>query len=179
MKCAAFFRNVNLGRANNPTKVQLESAFVAAGASSAVSFLTNGNVVFTVGTEAQARKVVASACETLKTQYGLKEPAYVRSIGDLAKLVASDPFVSIEREKVYQCCISFLHSKLISRPKAPLESTRRDIKVLRIKSGEAFSVTRKVGGTPGNATAFLEKLLKVPVTTRNWNTVVRIVEKHA
>jgi uncharacterized protein (DUF1697 family) len=75
VKFAAFFRNVNLGRPNNPTKVQLESAFVAAGASSAASFLTNGNIAFTAGTEARARKVVASACEMLKTECGLKEPA--------------------------------------------------------------------------------------------------------
>ncbi len=102
MKCVAFFRNVNLGRPNNPTKGQLESAFMAAGASSAVSFLTNGTVVFDVSSEARTRKLVARACKALKTECGLEEPAHVRSIGYLAEIVTSNPFAS-ERGHVYQC----------------------------------------------------------------------------
>ena len=42
MKHAAFFRNLNLGRPNCPTRAQFEAAFVAAGAGFASSLLTNG-----------------------------------------------------------------------------------------------------------------------------------------
>ena len=42
-----------------------------------------------------------------------------------------------------------------------------------------FSVVRVVGRSPGSPNAFLEKLLGLPATTRVWNTVVRLVDKHA
>jgi uncharacterized protein (DUF1697 family) len=179
MKYAAFFRNLNLGRRNCPTKAQFEEAFVAAGATSAHSFLTNGTMVFAVGSIHGARRVFAGACEVLRSTCVLEEPGYIRSVEYLAELVALDPFSAVERDSVYECCASFLHPR--SRPLAelPLESRRRDVQVLRSTGSEALSISRKIGNTPGSPNAFLERLLGLPVTTRSWNTVVRLVRKHA
>jgi len=39
-------------------------------------------------------------------------------------------------------------------------------------------VSRIIGRSQGSPNAFLEKLLGLPTTTRAWNTVVRLVDKH-
>ncbi|HJV95514.1 MAG TPA: DUF1697 domain-containing protein [Albitalea sp.] len=179
MKYVAFFRNLNLGRPNCPTKTQLEEAFMAAGAESASSFLVNGTLVYSVKAGTRARKVLAQACATLRVGCGLAEPAYVRTLAHLAELVALDPFAGVERGSVYECCASFLHSDSVELPAAPFQSRRGDVEVLRLTGGEAFCVSRKIGNTPGSPNAFLEKLLGSPVTTRSWNTVLRLVHKHA
>jgi uncharacterized protein (DUF1697 family) len=179
VKYAAFFRNVNLGRPNCPTKVQIEKAFSSAGAELASSFLTNGTIVFSVAANTRARNVLAAAHRTLTIECGLKEPAYVRTVNYLAELVSLDPFASVERSGVYECCISFLPPEDFVLPAAPLESKRRDVEVLRITDGEALSVSRKIGNSPGSPNAFLEKVIGSPVTTRAWNTVVRLVQQHA
>jgi uncharacterized protein (DUF1697 family) len=178
MKHAAFFRNVNLGRPNCPTKVQLEAAFVSAGAESAVSFLTNGTIVFAVAAGIEPHDVLAAAHRTLQIECGLREPAYIRSVDYLAEFVALDPFASIERSSIHERCVSFLPQG-IALPALPLESRRGDVEVFRGTGTEAWSLSRKVGNTPGSPNAFLEKLLGQPVTTRAWNTVVRLVERHA
>jgi uncharacterized protein (DUF1697 family) len=179
VKYAAFFRNLNLGRPNCPTKAQLEGAFVAAGAQSAASFLTNGTVVFSVRPSTRARKVLAGACQALQIECGLKEPAFVRTVDYLAELVALDPFASVDLGSADQFCVSFLASEGPALPVTPLESKRRDVEILRFTDAEALSVSRKVGNTAGSPNAFLERLLGSPATTRNWNTVVRLVQKHA
>lgn len=179
MKYAAFFRNVNLGRPRCPSKAQFEGAFLAAGAESAASFLTNGTLVYTVRSGTRARKVLAGACEALQSECGLEEPAYVRTVDYLAELVALDPFASVDRSSAYQCCVSFLDSKSAALPAVPLQSKRRDVEILRLTDAEALSVSRKIGNTAGSPNAFLEKLLGSLTTTRNWNTVVRLVKKHA
>ncbi|HEV2682001.1 MAG TPA: DUF1697 domain-containing protein [Rhodanobacter sp.] len=179
MKYAAFFRNVNLGRPNCPTKAQLEAAFLEAGAASAASFLTNGTVVFAVAAGIAPHDVLDVAHRALQVECGLREPAYVRAVEYLAELVALDPFACIERGSVFECCVSFLPPKDISLPAMPLESRRRDVEIFRITDTEALSVSRKVGNTPGSPNAFLEKLLGSPVTTRAWNTIVRLVHRHA
>jgi uncharacterized protein (DUF1697 family) len=179
MKYAAFFRNLNLGRPNCPSRAQFEKAFVAAGAESAASFLTNGTLVFAARNKTQARKVLALASEALHAECGLKEPAYFRDLGHLAELVALDPFAAVERSSVYEVCVSFLDPKRITLPALPLVSRRGDVEVLRFTKGEALSVCRKIGNTPGSPNAFLEKLLGAPATTRAWNTVVRLVERHS
>lgn len=179
LKYAAFFRNLNLGRPNCPTKLQLETAFLAAGAESASSFLSNGTLVFSVKTSLGADKVLALACLALQAECGLKEPAYIRRVDYLAELVALDPFAAADRSSVYECCVSFLHSEIATLPAVPLESKRGDVEVLRFTSSEALSLSRKVGQSPGSPNAFLEKLFGLPATTRNWNTVVRLVAKYA
>jgi uncharacterized protein (DUF1697 family) len=179
VKYAALFRNLNLGRPNCPTKAQFEEAFVAAGAASASSFLTNGTMVFTAGSERRARKVFASACELLRGTCGLKEPGYVRTVEYLAELVARDPFCAVDSGSVYACCASFLLPRSTPLAGLPLESKRRDVLLLQSTGSEVLCVSLKIGNTPGSPNAFLENLLGSPVTTRNWNTIVRLVQRHA
>ena len=52
----AFFRNLNLGqrRSRSPTRPELLEAFERAGATDAVSFQTNGTVIFECDTDPQA-----------------------------------------------------------------------------------------------------------------------------
>ncbi len=179
-KHVAFFRNLNLGRPNCPTKVQFEEAFAAAGAASASSFLTNGTMVFTTSSGCQSQRVFNDACEILHGTCGLTEPGTVRTIDYLAQLIALTPFAEIESNSVHACCASFLHTtEGLSVAQLPLESKRRDVKVLQLTHSEVSSVSIKIGNTPGSPNAFLEKRLGVPVTTRSWNTVVRLVQKHA
>jgi uncharacterized protein (DUF1697 family) len=179
-KHIAFFRNLNLGRPHCPTKVQFEEAFTASGAVSASSFLTNGTMVFTTSSGSQSQNVFNGACEILRNTCGLKEPGFIRTIDYLTQIITLNPFAEIEPGSVYACCASFLHT-MDSFPvgRLPLESKRRDVKVLKLTDSEAFSVSIKVGNTPGSPNAFLENLLGVPVTTRSWNTIVRLVQKHA
>lgn len=178
LKYAAFFRNLNLGRPNKPTKDQLEAAFTTAGASFAQSIITTGNVVFTARSETAARKVLVKAGHTLKSVCGFEEPAHLRSVPYLAQLVVADPFATAARVDAYELCVSFLQADTLVHP-VPLNSPRQDLEIFRVTRSEAFSVVRLINNRPGNPTALLEKLLKTPVTTRNWSTVVRIVEKHA
>jgi len=178
MKYAAFFRNLNLGRPNCPGKTQLEEAFVRAGADFASSFLTNGTVVFEVSAGTTATAILVSAQRTLQLQCGLAEPAFLRSLGHLKKLMALEPFASIQRSEVHECCVSFLSPTRNMLPGIPAESRRRDVEVLRITKTEVLSVSRKIGNTPGSPNAFLEKILGEAVTTRAWNTVVRLVHRY-
>lgn len=176
-KYAAFFRNLNLGRPNCPNRTQLEAAFITAGAEDAASFLSNGTVVFSAGSNSKAVKILSLARHTLQEQCGLKEPAYMRSLAALAELAALDPFAAIVPEQVYERCVSFLHADS-AMPAAPLESKRRDVEILHFTAAEALSVSRKVGNSPGSPNAFLEQLLGLPVTTRSWNTLLRLLQKH-
>lgn len=178
MDYAVFFRNLNLGRPNCPTKLQFEAAFLAAGADRAASLLTNGTLVYEAASVDAAQRVFDAACARLNQLCGLKEPGFVRTVDYLAALVESDPFAAIDRDGVYECCVSFLHSPDVRPPVLPLASTRGDVELVALTPGEVLSVSRKLGASPGSPNAFLEKRLGSPLTTRAWNTLVRLVRKH-
>ena len=179
MRYAAFFRNLNLGRANSPNREQFEAAFLDGGASEAKSFLTNGTIAFQASGIRSAKKIVATATELMGARCGLVEPAFLREIPYLAALVDTQPFKSIDLDFVYDCYVTFLHAKAVIPRGFPQASPRGDVKFVQLTDSEVLSVSYKPGKTPGSPNAFLEKALALPVTTRAWNTVVRLVGTHA
>ena len=175
---AAFLRNVNLGRPNSPTRVQFEDAFLASGAASAASFLVNGTLVFTLASGTRPRAVAARACDALRAACGMREPVFVRSVAELQALVASDPFAGQVAEGRDACCISFLGAPRKPLPALPFATARGDLELLRADDTHVLSVSRWVGASAGSPNAWLERQLGEPATTRNWGTVVRLVEKY-
>ena len=176
---AAFLRNVNLGRPNSPTRDQFEAAFLAAGAASAASFLVNGTLVFTLAPGARPRAVAARAGEALRVACGMREPVFVRGLAELRALVASDPFVGHVAAGRDACCISFLGASRKPLPALPFTTPRGDLELLCSDDTHVLSVSRWVGASAGSPNAWLERQLGEPATTRNWRTVVRLVEKHS
>ena len=176
---AAFLRNVNLGRANSPTRAQLEAAFLAAGAASAESFQVNGTLVFTLARGTRPRALAARACEAMAASCGMREPVFVRSVDELRALVASDPFAGHVAEGRDAFCISFLAAPRKPLPELPLVTPRGDLELLRADDTHVLSVSRWIGASPGSPNAWLERTLGEPATTRNWRTVVRLVEKYS
>ena len=179
MRYAVFFRNLNLGRPRCPTRVQLETAFLEAGAIRAESFLTNGTLAFEAGSPRSAKRIVAVASRSMAASCGLEEPGFLRDIPYLAELVDAAPFESIDPRTVYDCYITFVHRDAVLPGDLPLVSPRGDVQVIRLTGTEALCVAHKFGKSPGSPNAFIEKALALPSTTRAWNTVVRLVRRYA
>lgn len=179
MLFVSFFRNVNHGRPGSPTREQLVEAFRAAGGQDVDSFLTHGNAIFSAPGEDEARTIVEAASEHLRQACGLAEPAFTRKAERLAELVQADPFKEAPRDGVHHQFISFLPEGVSQVGIMAAVSPRGDVEVFQIWDAEAFSITRLIDGRAGSPNALLERVLDVPATTRNWNTVVRIVRKVA
>jgi hypothetical protein len=85
----------------------------------------------------------------------------------------------VARDRVYECCVTFLHPKAALPPDAVRRSARGDVELVDARADAVLSLVHVVGRSPGSPNAFLEKLLGLPATTRAWNTIVRLVDKHA
>jgi len=176
MRFAAFFRNLNLGRAGSPTKAQLVAAFEAAGARDVMSVHAHGNVAFSAADVRKARAIATKASEQLRTLCGLDEPVFVRSLNYLAGLIAAKPFASAPGDGIYEQCVTFLPQDLAAMTDLPIVTARRDAEIFAFVPGEAFSVTRLVGGRPGAVNALLERRLRTRLTSRSWTTVERMAQ---
>lgn len=179
MRYAAFFRNLLLGRAGHPTRAQFIAALDAAGAREVVSLQAHGNAAFSAGSARQAAAIAGAACEDLRLRCGWRGTAHVRSMARLAELIDQQPFAAVSADGIHERCVTFLPAVPKPAPSLPIVGTRGDLEIFRFDGAEAFSVTRLVGSRPGNVNALLERLLQTPLTTRNWNTVVRVVERCA
>jgi uncharacterized protein (DUF1697 family) len=172
----AFLRNVMVGR-SGLTREALVGAFRDCGASSAESFLATGNIVFEAGA-LSARSITDCALSRLDAAHGLQEPAFVRSIASLRSLKASAPFASLAIGDIHERTITFFDELGTPLPALPLRSKRGDCEVFSLTEREALGVTWLIDGRTGNPGKLIEDLGSTRVTTRNWNTIERLLSRY-
>jgi uncharacterized protein (DUF1697 family) len=173
-RSVAFIRAVMVGR-QGLTRAALLDVFRDAGADDPVSHLTTGNVSF--GHSGSTRALQQSVESGIARILGRHEPVFVRSIAALRREVARDPFADPPFDDIYERCVTFTDVPTQSLV-LPMTTPRGDAVVFAIGARAVFSVTRQIDGRPGNPVRLIERALGRPVTTRNWNTVERIVRKH-
>jgi uncharacterized protein (DUF1697 family) len=157
------------------TRDTLLGVFCDAGADEPVSHLTTGNVSF--GCVGSSRALQKAVEQGIAGVLGRREPVFIRSIATLRRAIAQDPFADPPFADVYERCVTFTDVSATSLV-LPMTTPRRDAMVFAAGAREVFSVTRQVDGRPGNPVRLIERALGRPVTTRNWNTIERIVRKH-
>jgi uncharacterized protein (DUF1697 family) len=174
----AFFRNLNLGRPQSPTRVQLEEAFAEAGAERARSVQTNGTVVFHAATAEDAEAVLNRTLALLAPACGFAEPACVRPLAHVCNLASSPALDHVAGEDVFETCVSFACNGSVPAALAvPSRSPRGDVECVAATGTEVFCVSRVVGRTPGSPNAYLEARLGVPFTSRSPGTLRRIAAR--
>ena len=172
----AFIRAINVGGRAVVRMTDVRDAFVRAGCERVRTCIQSGNVLFeSSGSDvgAQCGRVCARITELTGTKAGMS----VRRLADLERLVKADPFTGFESDPGIKLYVAFLERKPPVRPKLPVISAREALEAFAMKSLEVFIVSRrKPNGFYGFPNNFVEKELAVPATTRNWNTVQKVLQ---
>ena len=167
----ALLRGINVGGHKPVNMEELKKLFESLKFENVKTLINSGNVAFDsdeIKTETLSKKIK----EKISTNLGYKVETFVLGIKTIEEILRLNPFRKIKKgDTAY---VTFLPSGLTA-PKLPLKSQNGDFEVLLIKNSAAFSVSRRVNGKSGYPNIFLEKTLKVPATTRNWNTINKIV----
>src|SRR5262245_53155066 len=96
MRWAGLVRNVMIGREGLHREILLDLA-AAAGAASACSHLSTGNLTFTASPE-DVDHVTERLADGIAGVLGRRELVAVRSLEEFARLVATDPFPEYDPE---------------------------------------------------------------------------------
>lgn len=171
----AFLRGVNVG-GRKPIKMKkLAAVLTAAGFRNVRTFIASGNVIFE--SSGKDPKRIGKTIEShLRQAFGHEITVFVRGVDDLRAIIKRNPFGKPKPAPDEMLFVTFLASPPPARPKLPLRSETEKMEVIALMDGAAFIVAhRKQTGWFGFPHAFAEKEFKVPTTTRNWTTVVRIV----
>jgi len=107
-----------------------------------------------------------------------KANVLVRTGVKIEALVASDPFMQIETTPQTRLYVTFFSGEVRSSLKVPYRSAEGDIRILSVSPGAAFTAIEL---SPKRGTVDLMKVIETEfgtgVTTRNWNTVLKIRKK--
>jgi uncharacterized protein (DUF1697 family) len=172
----AFLRGINVG-GNKPVKMDILKKFLEqSGFLNVKTLLASGNVVFESG-ETDVEKLVSEMEALLHNKFGFEIPVILRTTKEIQKIVDSDLFKKIQVTPETRLYITFLSEWPKSELTIPYESSDKNFKILEVVGREVVSVltvTRDRGTIDGMN--ILEKMFGRKITTRNWNTVLKILK---
>jgi len=170
---AGFVRNVMVGRNGLSADVLLELV-AKAGGHEPRSHLATGNLTFSASPK--LLEVIRAGIEdSIESVLGRREDVFIRSVASLTSAVRSDPFAEMMVDDVYERCVTFVPTEPPVSLRMPMQTPRGDVVLFACRAGGVLSITRRISGRPGQPGRFLESTMGIRVTTRNWNTIERIV----
>jgi uncharacterized protein (DUF1697 family) len=175
VRYAALLRGINVGGHKKVPMAELRKSLEDAGFRNVKTLLASGNVLFDTAKTPEA-KLAKKIEELLESSFGFEVGVIVRSVADLHGLVQSTPFRGIKVTAETRLYVTFLSEKFTSSLQVPYTSPDKSYRILSVGPREVISVltvTAKVGTT--DAMKILEKEFGKKITTRNWNTVQKLV----
>jgi uncharacterized protein (DUF1697 family) len=188
MRYAAFLRGINVG-GHKPIKMEgLRAAFVGMGMLNVRTIQTSGNVVFDspAGDDARPETLEGDLSQGLERAFGYRMEVMVRGIAVLQALVADDPFRGIPLTSETRLYVTFLPApgpggvdgERPAPAQAPTPAAPSDerITLVRTAGGEVLtSIVLQPGWGTTELMAWLAKAFGPAVTTRNWNTILKVI----
>ena len=170
----AFLRAVNVG-GRVVRMADLTKRLGALGLQDVSTFIASGNVCFTALGEpdALAKRIESELLDWL----GYPVAVMVRTWAELEALAASNPFRGVARAPDAKLYVTFLWEPPTKKVRLPRVSEKEGLRLFRITGREAFMVAERLAsGKFGVPNLPIEKELGVPATTRNWNTILRMLK---
>jgi len=172
-KYVAFLRAINVGGHTILKMADLKRMFESFGVGNVQTYIQSGNVIFEVEAE-QAGSLETRIESQLEKASGFKIKLFVRTMRELQSIVSKSPFRAGGAEIAY---VAFLNQKPDKEKGQALLSFRSEADDFAIKGREIYILRRdreKSVFSPN----FIEKTLRLPVTTRNMTTLTKIVDKY-
>ena len=166
----AFLRGINVGGHHKITMLDLKKMFEKMGMSDVQTVLASGNVLFK-SKKTVPKMVQMKVEESLKSSLGYPVTVIIRTQEQIYDLVRNAPFSAIKTDADTRLYVSFLSTP----PTTSVRINSGYFDIISTSDTEVCSVlqlNQKMGSTDGMN--ILEKHFGREITTRNWNTVVKI-----
>ena len=166
----SMLRGINLGSHNKIPMAKLRSLYESLGCVNVQTYIQSGNVVFD-SLETDRAQLAESIKAKISEVFGYSVPVFIVDAKDLEQVIQSNPFLTQRNEDPTKLHITFLQHLVSDEvvhhfvgPKSGNDEFIIDKQVVYIFCPDGYGRTKLTNN-------LFEQKLKVPATTRNWNTV--------
>ncbi|MBS1587778.1 MAG: DUF1697 domain-containing protein [Bacteroidetes bacterium] len=172
MRYVAFLRAVNVG--GRVVKMdELKGLFAMPGIKNISTYIQSGNVVFDSNAEKDTLKTKIE--NKLLKELGYEVIVFLKSFDDIRDIIKRNPYSERELDG-HDLHLSMLSGKPDKEGLAFVQDVIAPLEQIRISGTEAYIlVPSKSFGNSKLGKVNLERKLKVSSTTRNWNTMNKIL----
>ncbi len=174
MTCyALLLRGVNVGTKNSLPMAELRAMLTKIGCTNVQTYVQSGNAVF--GTKLSESALTKAIEHALEAYMGRPIATTLRTLDQMKAIVDGNPFARVATKPAY-LCVTFLSHAPTKVEVAPLHAQNWTPELFRVVGKEIYTWHPKGQGRSPLAAALGNLPLRGAVTTRNWNTVQRLVE---
>ena len=171
----AMLRAVNLGSHNRVKMDALCSLCTSLKLRDPQTYVQSGNVVFGTN-ERDLVKVSKRLADAIEREFGFRTEVIVRSTAEMGDVVARNPFAQRRGIEPGKFLVVFFSGQPGADAREKIQSIKTDGEVLYLDGRELYIYFPNGQGRSKISTAGLERILKVPGTGRNWNSVTKLLE---
>ena len=171
----SILRGINVGGRKLIKMDALRKLYEGLGFQHVRSYIQSGNVIFT-GDDVELCKLEQRISQQIEKDFGFEAPVIVLTVDKLKDIIENNPFLADPNKD-----LSFLHVTFLSStpnrfdPKA-IEAKKQKEEAF-VFSGDVVYLYCPNGYAKTKLTNnFLESVLKVRATTRNWKTTVELLK---
>ncbi|MDZ7693946.1 MAG: DUF1697 domain-containing protein [Balneolaceae bacterium] len=169
----ALLRGINVGGYRKIKMDELRTIFESMNFKKVSTYIQSGNVVFDAS-PVKTKQLADQISNQIQTSFGHDVPVIIRTAEELKSVLEDLPFQEKSGWKVY---FSFLPEHPSKNDLKKLTEHSGDIEHFKVADRTIYSLVDKTSDRkPNFSNGFIEKLVKMPCTTRNLRTVQELVK---
>jgi uncharacterized protein (DUF1697 family) len=142
------------------------------------TFIQSGNVVFTAGSKICDR-LAAKVASAISDRFGYRTPVILRTTDQLRRVVENNPYMATgaaSEDLLKTLHVMFLADSPGSERIALLDPDRSPPDTFTVRGQEIYLKLPNGAGNSKLTNAWFDSRLQTIGTSRNWNTVTRLLE---
>jgi uncharacterized protein (DUF1697 family) len=173
-KHLALLRGINVGGKNMLPMKDLVAIFTAEGCSNVQHFIQSGNILFDIPTKRPTDLATRISARILET-HSLKAPVILRTAKELKQVVLANPFMREPGSTEYFYVMFLAHQP---HPTAVLhlDPARSSPDEFHVVGREIYMNLPTGAGNTKLTNAYFDSKLETISTSRNWRTVLKLLE---
>lgn len=170
---ALLLRGVNVGTKNSLAMAELRTMLTKLGCADVQTYVQSGNAVF--DTKLGEATLTTAIEHALNAYMGRPIATTLRTLERMQAVVDGNPFSKVATKPAY-LCVTFLSHAPTKTEVAPLDAQDWKPELFKVVGKEIYTWHPNGQGRSPLAAALGKLPLRGAVTTRNWNTVLKLVE---
>ena len=175
-KKIAVLRGINVGGKKRILMADLKLLLESLGFINIKTYIQSGNIVFDTPNKLTDNEISDTIEKSIFGKYEFIVPVIIRSVSDLQQAIKNNPFykdINIESKQLH---LTFLKEKPTKENLLKVEMYSDDNDEFIVKGKEIYIFCKGKYHKSKFTNNFFENKLKVSATTRNWNTILKLLE---
>lgn len=171
----SMLRGINLAKHNRIKMEDLRCLFESLGLESPRTFIQSGNVVFKTR-ERNWAALTRRIENAFEGQFGFHSDVFVRTASELREVIARNPFAGRDDVQPNRLLVTFLAGEPVAEARKKLLAMNTEPEETRIQGREIYTHYPNGMARPKLSWAVVERILQTSGTSRNWNSVLKLLE---